>query len=256
MEIRHYLSIIRRRLWLAVLIIAAAIAAGWAVTPRDDAYTATSTLYVGSRSINIDPGSGELSADRAAGLDRLITTFTELVRTQPIATAAVERTGVARTSGEVASSTHAKQVPETNLIRVSFTDRDARVAQSLANGVAVSLVDQIRDFEPRDTRTTRGEVISVYEQAGFPSHPNPSGLARNLVLAGLFGVIVAGAVLALLEYLDITLRSVEHAERQLELPVLGWVPSFSGRLPVAPAVNVQVNAPPPESQQRQGASVV
>src|SRR4051794_35112151 len=105
MEIRHYLSILRRRWLVATFVIAAALAAGWLITPRADQYTATSTLYVGSRSINIDPGSGELSADRAAGLDRLITTFIALVRTQPIASAATTRAHAPRSPGEVAGAT-------------------------------------------------------------------------------------------------------------------------------------------------------
>jgi capsular polysaccharide biosynthesis protein len=239
MEIRRYLSILRRRLILVIAIVAAALVAGWLITPRGDTYTATSTLYIGSRSIDVDPGSRDLSGDRVDGLDRLITTFTELVRTGPIAEAAIEEADVARSPGQVVNRTRAKQVTETNLIRVSFTDRDPVVAQVVANAVTSSFVDQIRDFEPRDTETESEQVVSVYERAGLPSVPNSSGLLRNLVLAGLFGLIVAGGVLALLEYLDITLRSADDVERRLALPVLGVVPALGDELPVTPAVSVR-----------------
>src|SRR4051794_20297337 len=119
MEIRHYLSIIRRRLALIVVILGAALVAGWFVTPRAHTYTATTTLYVGSQSIDINPNAGQLSADRVAGLDRLITTFTQLVRTRPIAVAAVRTSGVARSPGQIQGDTNAKQAPETNLMYVS-----------------------------------------------------------------------------------------------------------------------------------------
>jgi receptor protein-tyrosine kinase len=238
LEIRRYLSIVRRRLLLVILIVAAAVGAGWLITPRDDTYTATNTLYVGSQQINLDPFSGEISQDRFAGLDRLITTFAEMVRTRPIAQDALAASGAARSIDHVVANTAAQQVPETNLIRVQYTDGDPAVAQTLTNAVATALVDQVRDFEAADGDDEAQDVVSVYEEAQLPTVANPSGLTRNLVLAGVFGLIVAGAVLALLEYLDISLRSVEDAERQLELPVLGVLPPFGNELPVTPAMSV------------------
>jgi capsular polysaccharide biosynthesis protein len=254
MEIRRYLSIVRRRWLLVVAILAAALAAGWLITPREDTYTATSLLYVGAKSIDISPTSGSLSGDRVAGLDRLITTFTQLVRTEPIADATAKSGQVPRSPGEIAAHTSAKQVTDASLIRVSFSDRDPAVAAAAANAVSAALVEQVRQFEPRDTKTEAGEVLSVFEPARRPSAPNPSGLRRNLILTGLFGLIVAGAVLALLEYLDITLRSPDDAERELELPVLGVLPSMGDRVPFTPPVNVRpVSAAEPTS--RSGATV-
>src|SRR5262249_37337115 len=135
------------------------------------------------------------------------------------------------------------------------TDRDPALAQELANAVSAALVDQIRNFEPRPTKAATDQVISVYDQAQQPGAPNPSGMTRNLVLAGLFGVIVAAGVLALLEYLDITLHSVESAERALGLPVLGVVPQLGDRLPISPAVAVTRERGVDERPKRRGASV-
>src|SRR4051812_50157968 len=93
MEIRRYLSILRRRWPLVVVIVAAALGAGWGITSRTNTYTATSTLYLGSRSVDIDPPSGQVLGDPVAGLDRLIATFTVLVRTGPVAAAAGRNAG-------------------------------------------------------------------------------------------------------------------------------------------------------------------
>jgi capsular polysaccharide biosynthesis protein len=237
MEIRRYVSIVRRRWVLVVAIVAAALVAGYLITPRDHSYTATTTLYVGSRSVDLAPQSGQISADRVAGLDRLISTFTALVPTRPIADATARSTGGKRAIGAIMASTKATQVPETNLIKVSYTDRDAGVSVSMANGVASALVDQIRGFEPRPN--TSDQVISVYDKARGAGLPSPSELPRNLGLAGIFGLIAAGALLALLEYLDITIRTPDDAERLLELPVLAVVPAWGHDAPVIPAASVR-----------------
>lgn len=239
MELRRYLSIARRRALLILAIVGAALAAGYLITPREKTYTATSTLYVGSRSIDIDPRSGQVSQDHALGLDRLIKTFQEMIRSEPVASGAVRRTEVDRSVGEVVGGTSAAQVTGTNLILVSMTDRDPAAAAALSNAVSASFVNEIRSFEPRDQNDTADQVVSVYQNAGVPGVPNSSGLARNLVLAGLFGIIVAGAVVALLEHLDISLRSSDDVERHLELVVLGVVPALGDHLPTPPAARIE-----------------
>jgi capsular polysaccharide biosynthesis protein len=242
MELRRYLSIARRRLLLILAIIAAALVAGWFATPRTTTYTATSTLYVGSRSINVDPQSGQVSGDRVAGLDRLIKTFTSMMQSQPIASRAIDSSNLDRSPSNLAAATDARQVPNTNLIDVSVTDHDATAARTLANGVSAAFVRQIQAFEPRNSENTE-QVASVYQRAKTPSAPNPSSLPRNLALAGLLGVLVAAGVVALLEHLDISLRSSEDVERHLELPVLGVVPSLGDTMPVTPASRVRTMQP-------------
>jgi capsular polysaccharide biosynthesis protein len=253
MEIRRYVSIIRRRWILVAAIVAAALVGGFLITPRARSYTATSTLYVGSRAIDLNPQSGQVSADRAAGLDRLIKTFTALVPTRPVAEAAVKATGVQRSPDEVMGGTSAKQLTDTELIQVSYTDRDPDVSTTLANGVAAALVEQIRSFEPRTTPAE--QVLTVYDTARGVGAPNPSQLLRNLALAGIFGLIAAGGVLALLEYLDITIRSADDAERLLELPVLAVIPASGNELPISSAVSVRQGLLRAEAPPNGGAQV-
>src|SRR5207237_8891782 len=112
----------------------------------------------------------------------------------------------------------------------------AAAARGLTNGVSEAFVQQIKRFEP--SNTDADQIASVYQRASLPG-PNPSSLPRNLALAGLFGLLVAGALVALLEYTDISLRSSEDVERHLELPVLGVVPALGDQLPVPAAKRVR-----------------
>jgi capsular polysaccharide biosynthesis protein len=236
MELRRYLRIVRRRLLLIVVIVAAALAAGYFITPRAKTYTATATIYVGSRSINIDPNSGDVSGQRVQGFDRLITTFNEMIRSRSVARDAVARGQVDRSADAVSGATKAEQITNTNLISVSVTQDDPAAARGLANGVSDAFVQQIKRFEPSNTGAD--QIASVYQRASLPG-PNASSLPRNLALAGLFGLLVAGALVAILEYTDISLRSSEDVERHLELPVLGVVPALGDQLPVPTATRVR-----------------
>ena len=175
MEIRRYLAILRRWAVLVVFIVAAALAAGWAIAPRGHTYSATSIVYVGQRSINLSPTSRDVSGDYAAGLDQLISTFTAMVPTTRIADAAVASARVARGPDGVVAHTTAKQVPDTNLITITYTDSDPHVAQAVDNGLANGIVAAIPTVDSGSTSS--GQLLSVYQPAALPTVPNHSDTA-------------------------------------------------------------------------------
>ena len=242
MELRRYLSILRRHGLLVLAIVIATVGAGYLVTPKHHTYTATSTLYLGGRSIDLAPTSGDVSGDRVAGFDRLIGTFAAMATTNKVAADAIAAARVDRSPAQVVAETKAKQVAGTNLIELTVTDGSAAASEALANGAAGALVDQVRSFEP-NAATASDQILSVYESASRPTIANHSPLKRDLALAGLLGLIVAGIVLALLEHLDITVRSAEDAERELDVPVLAVVPRLGRRLPLSPAASADERLP-------------
>jgi capsular polysaccharide biosynthesis protein len=250
MELRRYLSIIRRRLPLIILIVVATLAAGWLITPKQSTYTATTTLYVGSRSLDTDPRA--VSGDRVVGFDRLIKTFQSMLTSKAIARDAISRADVKRSVTAVASNTSATQIENTNLIEVSVTDPDRAAARALANGAASAFEKELNTFEPRDPQS---QIVSVFQRATLPTQPDPTNLLRNLGLGLIVGLVLAGGTVALLEHLDITLRSSEDVERRLELPVLGIVPALGNRLPVTPASRIERYPPVTPPSRERGAPV-
>lgn len=241
MELRRYLALIRSRWLLVGLTVVIALGAAWQITPKGERYTARSTLYVGSRTI--DPDSRDLSADRANALDRLVLTFGIMIDSQPVAARAIELTG-AQTSPEalVAATTTAAE-PATQLLYIDVVDSDPARARALANGLADAFVEAVQDFEPGSSTGGEGDIpvlpAYIFERARLPTAPEPSGLLKNLLLGGLLGLAVAVAVVLLLDYLDVSIRTPDDAERLIELPVLGVIPSLGAELPVSPDVHAR-----------------
>ena len=256
MELRRYLQILRRKLPLVVLSVLLGMVAGYLATPRTARYTATATLYVGSRVINPDPRIGELSNDRATAIDRIVQTYAELIRTEASAAAALNKAGVPLSPQALVGATVTEPVVNTTLLKVSVTDPDPGTAQTLATALASSFVDRLADLEPApttadgitattdvgssgddgsggssgDDSVVAGIPATVSDPAKLPVVPEPTGLTRNLLLGALFGLVISVGIVALLEYLDITIKSPSEAERRLELPVLGALPLHTGRV--------------------------
>jgi len=227
MELRAYLRLLADRM---VVLVASAILAGVAayyVSPHKPIYTGRATLYVGDQRIDESPGSRDLSYDRAAALDRLTHTYAVMIDSRPIASAAIARVALDRSPASLVAATSTSQVEGTQLLYVDVHDPDPATAQKLANALADSFVEAIKEFSGQ---TREGAVPTlpayVFERASLPTAPDPSNLPTNVAIAAILGLGLAIAGVLLADHLDVTIRSVSEAERRLRLPVLGVVPFY------------------------------
>jgi polysaccharide biosynthesis transport protein len=95
--------------------------------------------------------------------------------------------------------------------------------------MADAFVEQVQSFEP-SAPASEGTLPTlpayVFEQARLPTVPESTGLATNVAVAGIVGLALGIGIVLLADYLDITVRGIEDAERRLDLPVLGAVPDL------------------------------
>ena len=227
MELRRYLSVLRRHAFLVCVTVAVALGVGYAATPRAKAYASHATLFVGTRSFAIDPRSNLPSSDPLVAAELASVTYSKMITSLPTAELAVQRTGVPRSPATVVAETSASEVGTTTLIQLKVVDPNPQIAAQLANAEARAIVDELGQVEPAGQGG--GLPISVFEPASVPGAPQPSALRRNLELAGVFGFLAAVALALVLEYLDLTVRNGADVQRRLELPVLGAVPLYRVR---------------------------
>lgn len=226
-ELRYYLRVLRRRRLLVILAVVVALGAGYVITPQSTDYTAEAHLYVGSRSIDIDPTSQDISNDRFAGLSFLASSYANMLLTRTVAEEAVARSGVPRTVDEAEKAITALAQPGSLLVTVQVKDPEPEVAQRLANGVADGFVELLRDQENQLSVPADADAplpISVFEYAVLPTTPEGSALVHNLLLSAVFGLLAGIGLVVLLEYLDLTIRSADDAQHRLQLPALGAIP--------------------------------
>jgi capsular exopolysaccharide synthesis family protein len=136
MELLAYWKVIRRRLWLIVLLVLVSCAGAAFYSLRQvPEYSATTTLF-----LNTSVAKSVLGSLGTDALQSLANTYTEFMRTSSFAHRVVSELGVPMTEKELEEALSAKYVPDTQFFRITATHPDPKVAQALANTAAGVLI--------------------------------------------------------------------------------------------------------------------
>lgn len=225
MELRRYLGVLRRRLWLVVVLLVVGAILGDLSTSQKASYGATSTIYVGANNFAIGTANGAATAYSQQLLNSLIPTYEQMLKSEPIAADAAQRAGFGLTEADVLAHTKVTTQLSTTLLTVTAVDANPSVAEALANSVADAFTSKIQSLQPQPGQ---GAVPSapayVFQRASLPTSPQPTKTLSTIIKGGLVGLVLGIGLAGLLEYLDVTFKGPADAEERLDLAVLGVIP--------------------------------
>lgn len=236
MELREYFRLLLRR-W-PVLLLTMVVGAGiaYVATDRSPRYESTALILVSPDRFMLETEGANVSFDRIAVIDRLLLSYSEMIKSTTISTSAAARLDAERSPKSVIGAVSADVVTGTQLLSVRATAKDPTASRDIANAVSDAFVDAVNTTSSTGNGLIPGGVpVSVFERAGFPSEPLATGLLSNLVLGSLFGLLVAAGACIAVDALDVTVRSVEDAERRLGIPVIGTIPDLGNPRELAQA---------------------
>ena len=106
---------------------------------------------------------------------------------------------------------------DSRIVSISVTDEDPYTASEIANAVrdmAAEHIQSVMDIE----------AVNVVDTANIPNEKASPSLAKNGVIGGLLGVIIAMAAVIIIYLTNDTIKVEEDVERYLGLSVLGSIP--------------------------------
>lgn len=116
----------------------------------------------------------------------------------------------------------------------TLVEQDQQVQLSALDREAQALRDQLKVLLDRYNQinsaanVNRGEV-TMLDAATVPSSPYSPDLLKNMALALVLGIALAGALAVLREALDDRVRSLEDIEDRIGLTLLGYTPHIADR---------------------------
>jgi len=111
----------------------------------------------------------------------------------------------------------------------SLSEQDEMVQLTVLEREAEALRQQLRSLLDRYNQISSAANVNTgtmtkIESALVPGTPYAPSLARNLGLALVLGIAVAGGLAVLREMFDDRVRSLEDIEQKIELPLIGHTP--------------------------------
>lgn len=215
MTLRDYLALGRRWWWLLVLGAILGGAAAWAVTGRiTPVYAARATLVVNQVQDQSDPYRNILANQS------LTKTYAELATSD----INIERAHKRLNDPELTTRYIEKRVSGsaaegTQLIFLTAEDRSPARAAQIANALAATFPDFIRELQAGQTTPNTVAIGEAAKPNNDPVRPNKSLNVALGMLAGLFMVTVA---VGLVEYLDDGIDERDDIAK-FDAPFLGHV---------------------------------
>lgn len=215
-ELREILWILRKRIWILILITFFATAASGIVSYffMTPIYEASTQLLVNSKDSEtktITPNDIRFSLD-------VIQTYIEVITSPRILEKAIADMNLNTTVGQLKEKLDVSTVKQSQIISLTVTDPDQKRAAEIANGIA-------KTFQAEIPQIMKVDNVQILAQAKVEDHPVPvkPKPVLNMAIAFVVGLFSAIGLIFLLEYLDNTIKNEADVERYLGLPVLGMV---------------------------------
>lgn len=217
LDLREIFQIIRKGLWIILLITILSVAASGAVsfyllTPS---YEASSTIIIG----NSSKLSEEYGYDYNDVLmfQQLAKTYGQIAESRTVAEKAAKKLGQDISTQDIQSKITVNIAADTQVLKITATSTSREDAQNTANVLSDTFVEEAMRIFPSGN-------VQVMDRATYPEDPVSPKPILNMAIAFFLGLMVSLGIIFLREYLDNTVKSENDIHRLLGIPVIGLIP--------------------------------
>lgn len=222
LELKDYLRIIQKRLWMIVIVLLIACISTGVISyfVLQPTFSASTKLVVNkSNTKGLDPTAQQMNINDLNFNIRLIDTYKEIIKTTKIMELVVrDHPEFELTSQQLISKIKVSSVNNTQVMTLSVEDLSYMKAASIVNAVSETFQREIVNIFSVDN-------VSILQKADIkaqpaPIKPNPE---LNIAISLVISLMIAFGIAFLLEYLDDTIKSEADVAQYLGLPTLTTV---------------------------------
>ena len=179
------------------------------ITPK---YESTTKIMVSNKQDNNTLTSADMQTSTQLTKD-----YAELIQSRTVLEGVIAQLNLDMTYKEMLNKVSVETSSDSRIVSISVTDEDPYTASEIANAVrdmAAEHIQSVMDIE----------AVNVVDTANIPNEKASPSLAKNGVIGGLLGVIIAMAAVIIIYLTNDTIKVEEDVERYLGLSVLGSIP--------------------------------
>ncbi|MBD3920248.1 lipopolysaccharide biosynthesis protein [Paenibacillus sp. PR3] len=248
LDLKLIVSLIRKKLWIVLVIGAIGMAAAgaystWFTKPVYQAYT---KLIVNSTVAKA--GAFQLDLNMINTNLSLINTYKEIIKTPSIMSLVLEKHPEINVTPErLMKGIRFSSVNGTQVVTLYYQDTDYKRAADIVNSVSQVFQLQI----PKIMKVDNVYLLDMADPNKMPLPVKPD-IALNMAIGAVVSVLVGIGLVLLLDYFDDSIRTEDDVQHYLELPALVSVP-YMKQGDMTPK---QRNQPPQASDAKAGVARV
>jgi len=218
MELKEYLIIIQKRLWIIVTItlVFSIISGLISFYVLDEVYQSDTSIFVGK--------SNNMQNDQMVYNDilignQLVKDYRELVKSRLITNIVIKRLNLPLNAKQLSRKLNVSLKNDTRFIEITAQDTDPVMAQKIANEIASV-------FKEKAVELIDVENVQIIDVAELPTEPIKPNRKLNIAIAAFIGLMVGIGLVFLIEYMDNTIKTVDDIKKYVDLPVIGTIIQF------------------------------
>ena len=221
MELREYLSILRKY-WALVVVttvlgIAAALGLSWLATPE---YQSKTQLYVSVRSDGGNTGDLVQGANYSR---QIVNSYVSVVSSGAVLDPVVEELGLDMTGSQLADHITAASPSDSALIDITASSSSAEESAEIAEAVGESFKNVVQTQLEPEVNGASPISLTTTQNALVPKSPVSPNLLVNIALGLLIGFAVGYGAAILRTVLDRRIYTSEDLAQITVKPVLGEI---------------------------------
>lgn len=222
MELRDYLTALKKRWWLVAAMVVLGVVGALAVT------AVTPKVYEAKTELFVAPDTGTSSSELAQGssyvLDR-VKSYVRVINRELVLGPVIDDLDLDTTVADLSEDVDAVVVEETVVVVISARADTPSAAAALADAVATEFQDNAAQLEPQRGGGDGGVVrVTVIDSAREPQSPVSPQPIVNLALGLLVGAGAGVAAAVMRQALDRRVRGEDDAKALTGVPMVGQIP--------------------------------
>ena len=187
------------------------------VTP---VYTSSTTLLLGKSESTTGKTDTITTTDIALN-SKLVSTYTTLVQSKTVLKQVISNLGMDDLKEEeLKNNITVSQEKDTEIIRLSVTNKNATTAAKLANETAKVLIERVSNIYKINN-------VQVVDQAEVETSPSNINHAKDIMIFACVGIVVSVMYVLIANMLDTTIKTAEEVEKEFKVPVLASIPLYN-----------------------------
>lgn len=180
-------------------------------------YRSYTTVILGS---NESAGQNTSITQTDVTLNRnLVDTYAEIVKSRRVLDQVIKELKLDVSYEDLHDQVSVSALNNTEIIKITVTDLDGKMAKNIANVTANYFADEVVDLYNMNN-------VNILDEATESSKPYNINVIKQIIIYFMIGFIVAAGILFIIYYFDRTIKSAEQIEQKVKLPILGSVEVF------------------------------